>query len=328
MLKSLPLKDLTGWILLAAAIGLGLLSFLLIRGYLTSQEERIKQELYGQREEPVRIIVASKDLAAGDVVKDSNMSLGRMPRAHVSPRMVLPGEFAGVKHKVLSKPVAAGEPILVDFLAGVVAERFSDLLAPGERAISLEARTLDNVSGMLLPGDYIDLFVILKNSSQGRARMVPVLDRVKVLAAGVQPLRNSEQSFQPLSERDIQDYRQLTVGVKLAAAERLILAKEAGKIVYLLRNSQDLQASALSGSDFLSESPGRGYQYVSAGENQWRPFNELDSQALQEGLDPFPTDADGSGNDEIIGGAGRGEALNTPNGNRAVSENVAGLVNE
>lgn len=279
------LKDMTGWILMACALALGLMAYLMIRSYLASQEEQLKRDMLGKRPDVVKVVVATRSLSAGDVISETNVALGRLPRAHVSPRMVRAADFESVKYKVLSRAMTPGEPLLTDFLAGVVAERFSDLLQPGERAVSLEAKALDNISGMLLPGDYVDLYQVRKATSRARAaRLIPVLERVKVLAAGEQPLRNSEQSFQPLSERDVQNYRQLTVGLPTIDAERLILAKETGKIVFLLRNADDLLASAVGQAEGLDSEVPAGYQYHSIGSAQgsWRPLSTTVASAKGE----------------------------------------------
>lgn len=283
------LRDLTGWILMGAALLLGAVAFLMIRSYLDTREEQLRREMLGERPDVVKVVVATRPLDAGDVISERNVALGRLPRAHVSPRMIRAVEFDDIRYKVLSRGMTPGEPLLRDFLAGVVAERFSDLLQPGERAVSLEAKSLDNISGMLLPGDFIDLYSIIKTGGKHKSvSLVPVLERVKVLAAGEQPLRNSEQAFQPLSERDVENYRQITVGLATPDAEKLLLAKEQGRIVYLLRNADDYLPGALVDRDKFSEERPPGYIYHSDASTQgvWLPVNA--GQAHEPAAEPFP----------------------------------------
>lgn len=257
-------RDYTGWILLAAAIGIGALAFFLVRGYLSSQEDQIRLNLLGQQPKTVRVVVALHDLAPGDVISSATMAVGQIPAEHAPARVVLPGDFERVKHRVLNRAMSSGEPLLADFVAGLVIQRFSDLLEKGQRAVSLEVSSLQTTSGMLLPGDYVDLFVLLKpKKGSQRKHLQPVLQRVKVLAAGAEPLHARDQSFERLETKGT-GYRLITVGVALTDAKRLVLARETGDIVYLLRNAKDKNLAIPPSSLFGLGGRSASYLYISS----------------------------------------------------------------
>lgn len=285
----MSLKDMTGWILLVGALIVGALAFFLVRGYLSSQEEQIKLDLLSRQGETGRVVVASTNLVPGSVISKSNMAVGELPAQHISSRAVRPADFKRVKGRVLTRPMNSGEPLLADYIAGLIVERFSDLLAKGERAVSLEVATLETHSGMLLPGDFVDLFVLLKAKGDSERRLLPVLERVKVLAAGQQPLRTADQTYERLQEGEAR-YSQITVGVPLADAERLVLARDAGDMVYLLRNAGDKRHNPGGRGYFGAGDTAKEYLYISSkvpeGVRRIKPESSIEDSS-SKGLPSF-----------------------------------------
>lgn len=268
----MAMRDWTGWILLLAALAVGAAAFFLIQGYLSEQEEQIRLSIMRQQGDSGRILVASKDLQAGEVVSSATVAIGEIPTEHVAGRVLTPADFESIQGRVISRTMSSGEPLLADFVAGYLVERFSDLVEEGQRAVSLEVATLQTHAGMLLPGDYVDLFVMLdEEPSRGPAgvRLEPVLERVKVLAAGPQPLRTRDQAFQRLLEREAR-YSQITVGVSLANAKQLVKARQLGELVYFLRNARDQNSQLELGEGLFEADAGGRYVYVSPGEPDGR----------------------------------------------------------
>lgn len=259
-------KDWTGWLLLVGALVVGVLAFWLVRGYLASQEAEIRRQVLQGLADVTEVVVARRTLPVGAVISGSTVAVAELPAAHVPPRAVTPSEFAKAKGKVLERRLATGEILQFDFLAGTVVERFSGLLEPGERAVSLQVSSLQTYAGMLLPGDYVDLYVMLSpEDDDKKPRLVPVLRRVKVLAAGAQPLRTADQDFQRLGKGGAR-YNMITVGVDRKQAEHLLLARQVGEIAFLLRSPEDKSTGladpslALFGARATSKN---GYWYIS-----------------------------------------------------------------
>lgn len=261
----MKLGDYTGWLLMAGALLVGGLAFYMVRQYIATEETRLRSEVEGAKARTQRVVVASRALPVGSVIGPATMAVGEIPMRHVPSRVVPPGSFKELEGHVLTRAMAAGEPLLEDFISGVVIERFSDLLETGHRAVSLEVTTLQAHSGMLVPGDYVDLFVLVNAPSVAkRKRMMPLLERVKIIAAGPEPLRTREQDFQPLPERASR-YTMISVAVSADDAERITLARAEGEIAYLLRNAGDSQLlSSEAGRTFFGEPEAQaGYVYYS-----------------------------------------------------------------
>jgi pilus assembly protein CpaB len=267
-------RPYTSWIFLGAAILAGALAFWLSRLYLARQEEIIRHDVAGSQRNLVEVVVASKSLNAGDVVGSGSMAIGRLPAAYVSTRFVTPAHFDEMKGRVLLRAKAAGEPLMADDVAGVAVERFSDLLKPGERAVTLEVSELTSNAGLLLPGDYIDLYLMRhpEGGDGGGARsLTPVLQDVRVLAAGPEALHAQDQQFQTLDQSNAH-YSTITVAVNVQDAEKLVLARKAGDMAFLLRNSRDtgndgataLSLAQLIGGPTHTGNSAGSYQYFSA----------------------------------------------------------------
>jgi len=266
-------KKYSSAIFLGAAIFAGAVAFWLSHVYLKRQEELIRNEAVGQKPSSVEVVVAARALEVGDVVTTATMATSQLPAAHVSPRFITPSTFYLLQGHVLTRAKADGEPLLVDDVAGVMVQRFSDLLKPGERAVTLDASDVDSNAGLLLPGDYIDLFVLVKpengSSDTGdRHNLVPVLEQVRVLAAGRRALAAQDQKYQTLDEKSSR-YSTISVAVPVADAEKILLARKMGDMAYLLRSSADngrdvatlMSSGELSGGD--AEGLGRSYRYFS-----------------------------------------------------------------
>jgi pilus assembly protein CpaB len=127
---------------------------------------------------------------------------------------------------------------------------------------------------MLTFGDRIDLLLVLEggSGSEGaRQQLVPLVENVRVLATGQTPLATRDADL-PAGEDDPDNmYSTVTVGVSAEQATQLLLAKDMGSVVVLLRNRSDegpLQASTLSADGVLGGGRSDGYEYFSGSQSQ------------------------------------------------------------
>lgn len=264
-------RDMAGWVFLILAVLIGALAFWLTSNYLDQRQEEIRAELEGSQQRMVDVVVAAAELVPGSVIGPETMAMGQLPSRHVSAKTVRPGEFNSLVGRVLSESMSSGEPLQTRFVSGFHIDRFSDLLAPGERAVTLEIDELGSNSQMLVPGDFIDVYVMLETSASDDGRsdegrsLTPVIERVRVLAAGPEPLRAAEQPYLPLTEENF-GYSEVTIGVPVGEAERVVLAKEFGNLYYLMRNSEDQarQAASLFDPDAIGIAGAPKFRYISS----------------------------------------------------------------
>lgn len=134
--------------------------------------------------------------------------------------------------------VLAGEPLVMDKLS--VQPQLTKLAAriePGMRAISIKVTPDTGVSGLVLPGDRVDIASVqtLTNPTtlESRSTVRTVLRNVLVLAA--------DQAFDPNIE-GAKVARNVTVEVSAADAARLAIAEKSGTLFLTLRSEKEDEA--------------------------------------------------------------------------------------
>lgn len=180
-----------------------------------------------------RVVVAAKDLAWGTkispkMLKTAPLSKEYMPAGAYS-------EPAQLEGRVLVRPVEKNEPIIETQLApkDVTNGGVSAVVAPGMRAIAVAGDKVIGLSGLIQPGNYVDVLVTVQdpqNPSQHYTKTV--LEDVQVLATGVQ-LEDKGNGSKP-EPVDV-----FTVEVTPQQAEVLSLASMQGRLHFALRNPLD-----------------------------------------------------------------------------------------
>src|SRR5690606_30429555 len=90
-----------------------------------------------------------------------------------------------------------------------------------------------SISGMLAPGDRIDLFFTTTNGNE--ATTLPLLSNVQVIATGMRTLTNENQP----GLHDQHQYRTVTVTVTPQDAAKITLAQDAGRITITHHQPED-----------------------------------------------------------------------------------------
>lgn len=217
-------------VLLVGAVLAGIAGWYLTQNYISSQVTGYKADI-DKSMEAVQVVVASRDLKAGDVLTLKTASVRNIPKKYIHKDAIPPNQFSGVEGKELLHPVRAGESILRMHVNFVKTKGLTSLLKPGERGITIPVDNTDTLSGFLAPGDYIDLMLTLKDGPKDRT--VPLLQNVRVLATG----KDIDDGV-PEKQKG-RGYRDITVGVNPTNATKLIHAQTLGDISVLLRKPED-----------------------------------------------------------------------------------------
>ncbi|WP_020207549.1 Flp pilus assembly protein CpaB [Gilvimarinus chinensis] len=260
------------WGLLIVAVVIAILAFWLSTRYLQNKETTLRSQIQSQIGSSVKVVVASAPLRAGDVLGPANMAVAEVSSEFLSPAAITPDRFSLVDGKVLNFPMAAGEPLLSHYLGDDSVSRFSELLEEGERAISFEVDNINAVSGMVLPGDYIDISLITEKTDTDGSEMdnqllIPLLDKVRVLSVdAISLVSRNDEFFRHDNNSAVLDYGTVTVAVTYKNAGLLTLAREKGEMTIFLRNPEDI-ASRLSDSvamdDYIDSQASSGeYQFL------------------------------------------------------------------
>lgn len=227
---------------LLLAVAAGLAGYM----YLERKERAITEEL-NAKANYMEVLVPIQNMNVGDVISADTVSIRPVPSAYVPDAALFPTDFDSIAGMAVSEPISAGKPLQRHQLEGMDnIEKFSQLLKPGQRAITLEIDQIESNENMLNVGDYIDIAVVIEPGKNKKGEeedakdfleVRSVMERVLVLATGRKTI--SDPTFLYEGSSYEQGYSSITLGVDVEAIHNLVAAKEKGKLLFLLRNPND-----------------------------------------------------------------------------------------
>jgi len=259
----------TNWLLLGLSIALGAAAVFLSNNLIRTRMAQLEEE--GRRgREMVRVVVAKRDLDRGEAISEDAMAVREVPKEFVHQNAVLPSQFSDFERQRLTMPIKRGEVLLPMHAEGGGQYVFSATLKKGLRALTVEVDSVNSISGMLKPGDHIDLIYSGRTSpSQGGERdedlTRPLLSKVPVLATDQRVSRREDGT--PSS------YSTITLEVSAEDADRIIVARAAGRLTALLRHPDDddpNRTSAMSAASLIGQPSarwgGRSVEFIVGGQ--------------------------------------------------------------
>ena len=214
-------------VVLGVAIAIGALAAFGARYYFQAKQEEFERSTSG---EMLKVVVASEDLPKGERLTQVNLAARSVPADFAQSGAVRPDQFEQIQNLKLAYPVRAGEFIMWSMLEDQNAAPFATRVSNGRRAIAVPVDEISSLSGMLQPGDRIDLFVSLQRHQ--RTLVAPLLQNMLVLAAGDRVTAAAGREHE-------RTYTSITLDAAPEEAALVMLAKDAGKLNAVLRNPDD-----------------------------------------------------------------------------------------
>ena len=179
------------------------------------------------------VVVAARATPAGKVIAADALRVVQLP---IQPS----GTFANADALVGRVPVldlSEGMPLVENQLASGLAQR----LGAGERAVAVRADEVMGVGNRVQPGDYVDVFVVLKSDGRdiasNQARLL--LSRKRVLAFGAASVEGMQQQNSQQSQGRNEAARTAVLAIPVAEITRLALGEIGGQLLLALRNPAD-----------------------------------------------------------------------------------------
>jgi len=207
-----------------------------INGKVRDEENRLSSKY-----KPIKIVVAKRELRVGDVLSYENLAIREMPNSYVHSAAVRSEQADSVVGKRIMQPLKEGESLLNNFLASKTGSGFSNLIGKGQRGLTFPVDVVSSLSGLLRPGDKIDLMVTL---TQGKSVTLPLLKNVTILATGAIVDDDGRIS-------DDGAYQTVTISVSPLNAAKITHARVEGNVTVVLRSGKD-QGESIAGNE-LSE---------------------------------------------------------------------------
>jgi len=217
------------WIVLGVALAIGGLAALAARSYLSNQMAAIEARAKGKT---TMVIVAKSDIGKGVKLSSENVAVRAIPVEYAHSVAVTPDDFERINGQALAYPVKSGEMILWGLMETRKVPTFSARVEAGRRAMTVPVDEINSISGMLEPGDMIDLMVTV--DQRGKKVTFPLLQSVQVMATG-------QRSVDDPKSGERRQYSTVTLNTTPDQAENIIVARDVGKLTALLRNPNDKQ---------------------------------------------------------------------------------------
>lgn len=248
-------------ILLAVALGCGLVAMLGVQKALTKPEQK--------KAETVRVLVATTDISPGVPLDDMNTKFKEMAKTDVPPGAVTtPDQFADRSLRVGAVP---DEIIMQAKLGEPGVYGASSEIPAGMRVVTVPVDLTKTHSGLIRPGDRVDVLLSysVRSAGFGEVKKVrTVLEYIKVFATD--NLRAGEAGGKgDMSEINAKN---ISLLVDPEQAKRLMMANSLGQLCLALRHKKDdepVAGEAISMTDFegLTASAGQEDDPFNPGEN-------------------------------------------------------------
>ena len=211
--------------------GLAIMLALLISGGLTWVVGHTSRKPKVVESRPLRrILVVKKDIAAGEVLMDENVTLTDWAAQEALPGSVT--DPAAVVGRMALVSMVSGEPVLLRRLATPGSGRGVTATIPrGTRAVTLRGPELSSLSSFVGPGDLVDLLITDRTAGPVSSSPLTVLEAVRILAVG--------ERTSPDNNREQTSISSVTLLISASDVPRLNRAMTGGTIVFALRNGTD-----------------------------------------------------------------------------------------
>ncbi|MBI4167011.1 MAG: Flp pilus assembly protein CpaB [Acidobacteria bacterium] len=199
-----------------------------------------------------KVVVSSKELAAGSVLKAEDLTTADWPVNLASTGVF--GKVDEVVGRAVVYPV--GEKDIIrerDLAAPGSGLGLAPKIPPGMRAVSVRSNEVVGVAGFLYPGSRVDVLATLRPTGGSSNITEPitqtVLQDVEVITAG--------QRIQPDPEGKPQTVNVVTLLLNPEDSQKLMLASSQADIQFVLRSGADkekVETEAVSVADLLGKS--------------------------------------------------------------------------
>lgn len=201
-------------------------------------------------EDPVKPKNVIIPIASRDLIPGQTLSLDDISILHVSPKDAASQKYAEpgrqrimssqyIAGRVLKTPIKAGRPFHTDDLyATGMGPGLSDILEPGNRAVTIAIHKIGNVAGFSRPGAVVDVLFRSHETDGIPETTITLLEKVKVLAVGEIAVPGHKYERIHKGGKIIEDYS-VTLQVSPEQGKVLKVVEDHGVLSLALRNPNE-----------------------------------------------------------------------------------------
>ncbi|MDA9481015.1 pilus assembly protein [Bradyrhizobium sp. CCBAU 11445] len=194
--------------------------------------------------------VAARPLPRGTLAREEDFAVRSVPPERVPQGAILetPESKAGLAGSLIRNFVEAGSPVtLQDILRPRDRGFLASVLAPDSRAISIKVDEEAGVSGLIRPGDHVDVVltqVFEKVDTARRALSETVLRNVRVIAIDQEIV----QGARPISGMAGKQTQTVSLELTQVQVKKVTVAKQLGTLSFAVRAAVDQWDKADTGA--------------------------------------------------------------------------------
>ena len=226
--------------------------------YLDQQQQILQQKakaaISSMRSNQTSVLVAKQDIPQGSVIEVEMLEASIVPNANVYPQAVTSlDRIAGM---VTIAPISKGEQISLSKLAR---ERKPDsgglagATPSGKRAISIVVDSIASLSGMVKPGDYVDVLAIIQIPTQGQdgkvtgqMAIIPLFQNILVWAVGQNMGVAASPSGRYAENAPTSGGGLITLALGPQEANLVAFVQEQGKMRLVMRSPADAKIEPMA----------------------------------------------------------------------------------
>ncbi len=232
---------------IAIALGMALLAAFVAVNYV---QDTVAERTQDNRP-MVEVAVPLADMPQGAILQPGDLALRTVPAEFAPADVVTPENHGQYEGRMLRSPIRGGAPLSASALVPLY-DQFSRLIPKGKVAYTLSVDENNSISGMVAPGDLIDILFLKEKDEAGSAASaaagalaLPLMQQVRVLATGTRIGERVSPDGRPVE--DTQGFSSVTLELDHQQAKSLAVASEVGSLRVLLRELQDTSPGPADG---------------------------------------------------------------------------------
>jgi len=220
------------------AILLGIVAVIGVLSYVRRQRRELRQQY---RE--VQVAVARRSINQGEVLTRDMVGYKTKLADSLTGLDIVPLELDRYLGRRVNRNIDRGAPILVNCFTAREPQLASRLMPEGMRAVSINVDGVSGVSGLVNPGDSVDILATIAEGQGGRMSASSIKTRlilsdVTVLAVDDRISRSASAYGEPRAYR--RTYSTLTLAVTPLEAQVLVYLREQAKLTFVLRPADEV----------------------------------------------------------------------------------------
>lgn len=215
------------------ALVLAALSAVLIYPLLTRSSESS-----GSSATTVPVVVAQRNIDAGDMITSDMLSVEQIPETAVAAQAY--SQVDSVVGEVARYPIVAGEQVLVSKIVGngitTSSDAISNVIEVGKRALAINTSEVVGAGGLVLPGDYVDVYWVPKDSPDDVQGAQLVIEDAQVLS-----VQQTILDIPPTAPGLLQDGQEPPTGADARVPGSEVAPDPEATTVTLMLDSEEIQ---------------------------------------------------------------------------------------